>query len=304
MDVRKNQRDFSPSEKASFVEALLKLKRDGNPRTGRNYDTYVKWHMDHAMTAHRQPQFLPWHRVFVRLLEIDLNDVSGGACPPVPYWDWTADQSPTDSLWGSDFLGGNGDASDDGRVKDGPFAHARGDWTLVHSSSGVDYLQRRFGELTGDLPGEREVRQCLGVTPYDVAPWGRTSDIYRSFRNRLEGWCCRSQLHNRVHVWVGGAMVEMTSPNDPVFFLHHCNVDRLWAAWQQMHPGEAYQTGAAAGANEVLAPFKKDDGSDYVVAETLDWTGMGFDYDVLPVPEADAMLAESASPDETNFFSW
>lgn len=303
MDVRKNQRDLSHSERAAFVDALLKLKRDGNPKSGRNYDTYVKWHMDHAMTAHRQPQFLPWHRVFVRLLELDLHDVSDGACPPIPYWDWTEDQDTTGGLWASDFLGGNGDANDDWRVADGPFAHAAGNWTLRHSSSGVDYLQRRIGTHAADLPGGREVLQCLAVTPYDVAPWGRTSDIFRSFRNRLEGWCCRSQLHNRVHVWVGGSMLEMTSPNDPVFFLHHCNVDRLWAAWQRLHPDEGYATGSSDGADEVLAPFKKEEGGDYTVAETLDWTAMGFDYDVLPRSETD-VLAETAAVDEANFFSW
>lgn len=31
-------------------------------------------------------------------------------------------------------------------------------------------------------------------------------------------------------------MLPGTSPNDPVFFLHHCNVDRLWWQWQQNHP--------------------------------------------------------------------
>lgn len=29
-------------------------------------------------------------------------------------------------------------------------------------------------------------------------------------------------------------MMQMTSPNDPVFWLHHCNLDRLWSAWQML----------------------------------------------------------------------
>ena len=49
-----------------------------------------------------------------------------------------------------------------------------------------------------------------------------------------------SQLHNRVHIWVGGDMGPGTSPNDPVFYLHHCNVDRLWALWQHAHPASGY----------------------------------------------------------------
>ena len=39
-------------------------------------------------------------------------------------------------------------------------------------------------------------------------------------------------MHNRVHQWVGGSMGPGTSPNDPVFFLHHCNIDRLWEVWR------------------------------------------------------------------------
>ncbi|HEX5306829.1 MAG TPA: tyrosinase family protein [Dyella sp.] len=38
--------------------------------------------------------------------------------------------------------------------------------------------------------------------------------------------------HNPVHNIIGGAMGSVTvSPRDPIFWLHHANVDRLWAAW-------------------------------------------------------------------------
>ena len=52
-------------------------------------------------------------------------------------------------------------------------------------------------------------------------------------------------LHNRVHVFVGGDMSPSTSPNDPVFYLNHCNVDRIWEAWMQAPP---------AGHGRVYAP--------------------------------------------------
>jgi hypothetical protein len=64
-----------------------------------------------------------------------------------------------------------------------------------------------------------------------------------SFRNILEGWVSAGpdvDVHNRVHVWVGGSMLPGTSPDDPVFFMHHCNIDRLWAQWQHTHPGQNY----------------------------------------------------------------
>eukprot|EP00755_Sulcionema_specki_P003907 Sspe_Gene.28783::Locus_13226_Transcript_1_2_Confidence_0.800_Length_1535::g.28783::m.28783 len=50
------------------------------------------------------------------------------------------------------------------------------------------------------------------------------------FRERLEGG-----PHGSPHVFVGGIMSTFLSPEDPVFFLHHANVDRLWAIWQDCH---------------------------------------------------------------------
>lgn len=47
-------------------------------------------------------------------------------------------------------------------------------------------------------------------------------------------------MHNRVHVWIGGDMGPAISPNDPAFFLNHCNVDRIWAGWQQIHSNPSY----------------------------------------------------------------
>ena len=42
-------------------------------------------------------------------------------------------------------------------------------------------------------------------------------------------------------------MSPSTSPNDPVFYLNHCNVDRIWEAWMQTH-GCTYLPPASAPA--------------------------------------------------------
>jgi tyrosinase len=48
-----------------------------------------------------------------------------------------------------------------------------------------------------------------------------------------------------------------TSPNDPVFYLHHCNVDRIWSAWQARWPASPYVPAADAPAE--LAFHRLDD---------------------------------------------
>ena len=49
-----------------------------------------------------------------------------------------------------------------------------------------------------------------------------------TFSNQLEG-----QPHNMTHVIVGADMVTGGSPLDPVFWVHHCMIDRMWWLWQQ-----------------------------------------------------------------------
>src|SRR5262249_11271373 len=106
-----------------------------------------------------------------------------------------------------------------------------------------------FGRNTAlsTLPTPADVEAALGAAPYDLPPWDDSTA--GGFRNQLEGWyvppggATPVGLHNLVHVWVGGtkgAMLYGTSPNAPAFFLHHCNVDRLWADWQRRQHGPLY----------------------------------------------------------------
>ncbi len=145
------------------------------------------------------------------------------------------------------------------------------------------YLVRHFGAFAGktiSLPTLAQVVGAVHVHGYDTAPYNAQSKITQSVRNTLEGWrqavpstCVQGylqqnsapgaphDLHNAVHLYVGGVwkqgasilqgtMTFDTSPNDPVFWLHHANVDRLWAA-QEMADKESYspQSGAKVGWN-------------------------------------------------------
>lgn len=67
---------------------------------------------------------------------------------------------------------------------------------------------------------------------------------FRLFQRTLEG-----HIHAGVHNAVGGDMAGTASPTDPLFFLHHANIDRLWSVWQARHPGLV-----PANMNDVLQP--------------------------------------------------
>lgn len=207
MAVRKNQADLTAPEKRRLVDALLQLKRDGR------YDAFVRTHNSFIMSdtdtgdrvGHRSPSFLPWHRRFLIEFERALQSVEPSVT--LPYWDWTADRTPGASLWAADFLGGTG-RDRDGQVMDGPFAHGAGAWPLNTRVDGRTYLRRTLGSSVAQLPTPAQVDGVLAMTTYDMAPWNSASD---GFRNHLEGWR-GVNLHNRVHVWVGGNMATGASP--------------------------------------------------------------------------------------------
>ena len=49
--------------------------------------------------------------------------------------------------------------------------------------------------------------------------------------------------HDTIHVDIGGYMLKpQTAARDPIFYLHHCNIDRLWKRWLQQGGGRANPT--------------------------------------------------------------
>jgi tyrosinase len=86
-------------------------------------------------------------------------------------------------------------------------------------------------------------------------------------------------------------MAPSTSPNDPVFFLNHCNVDRIWAAWQGQPGNHPYLPTDAEPADlfrhhpndPLLSFFARDDaGTPWRVSEMFNVAAL-YTYDTLAV---------------------
>jgi len=87
---------------------------------------------------------------------------------------------------------------------------------------------------------------------------------YNTFAPALEG------VHNSGHVWVGGSMGSIpTAPCDPVFWMHHAEIDRIWAQWQTTHAG---QNPPLAGAAAIMDPWTETE------TDTRDIAALGYTY--------------------------
>ncbi|MCK9900278.1 tyrosinase family protein [Frankia sp. Cpl3] len=236
----------------AFTSALNTVKLSGA------YDEFVRRHHIAMMTltpttqgirnaAHKGPSFLPWHRQslleFEALVHTVLPDFG------IPYWPWELDAALPNpkvaTIWTAAYFGGNGASNRSWYIQDGPFVN----WQAIILDSTTNQLVprsrvglvRKFASDAGalTLPTQADVVDCLTEPQYDAAPWYDSQTTNPSFRNRMEGFlrhgsepANQARMHGRVHRWIAGDMGASTSPNDPIFWLHHANIDRIWSVWQ------------------------------------------------------------------------
>jgi tyrosinase len=261
----------------TYIDGIKRLKDPAQfPWPGQPdlsiYDVFVFWHHQSMMlmtppgqadrnAAHSGPAFLPWHRYFLITLEGFLQKAVNDSNFRIPYWDWNADAElpnpSTSPIWDNENLGQF--VGSDWRVR-----------LVMNPNTGnlqmVDrQLQRNLG-ASGALPTRDQVRTVIrDQVVYDQTPFNSSSP--GGSRNHVEGWIGPASIHNNVHVWVAGDMQWSSSPNDPIFFLHHCNVDRIWAAWQEKHPASSYVPDMTAPA--ALQFHRIDDPLYSVFEETV-----------------------------------
>jgi tyrosinase len=198
--------------------------------------------------AHGTDFFLPWHRAYLYFFERALRDQVPDAM--LTWWDWRTGpthQARLPKPYVPKTVGG----------KRNPLANAKVDpLALQQGGNQVPATTEREPGAPGapDLPSFDDVRAVLAL------------EDFVDFTTQLEG------LHNNVHVWVGGHMGQIAyAAFDPVFWAHHCMIDRLWRIWQLKHPGSLPP---ASILDQALPPFRM------TVRQTLSVTALGYDYAV------------------------
>ena len=115
-----------------------------------------------------------------------------------------------------------------------------------------------------------------------------------SFQHGLE-----QSPHGSIHGAVGGDMGGIaTSANDPIFWLHHCNIDRLWDIWINSSPQRQNSTNSNYLAREFSFVDENGNTVTHTTQQLLTSGGLGYFYDDSPMsfPVSAPM---STSPDDS-----
>ena len=200
--IRKNANTLTPGERDRIVSAFAQLNNQGAGRFTdfRDMHTQVS-----SPQAHGAPGFLPWHRAYLLDLERELQAIDPSVS--LPYWRF---DQPAPNLFTREFLGVSNAI---GTVQFSPTNPLQ-----FWRTDGVPGINRRpFFNTAAAPPGLRTEAQTLAL-----------GNQYPRFRT-LEG-----NPHGSAHTSFGGSISSIdTAARDPLFFLLHCNVDRLWAKWQR-----------------------------------------------------------------------
>jgi tyrosinase len=262
--VRRAVGTMQPNDPAlvSYIRAVERMKSlpANNPLS---WNRITQIHVDFC--PHSNWFFLPWHRAYLVSFERICRQVLGDPNFALPYWDWTQ-QPRLPAAFTSPTLGNRRNPLFDGTRTMGP------NTTLRPTAVGSNVIARILAERNFENFGSTRPNGQNGIEARWLRTPGRTT--------ALEGG-----PHNTTHVAVGGDMGDMISPRDPIFWLHHCNIDRLWAHWNAL--GNRNTTNRLWTAFRFNNIFQLPQGRGLVawnvgVSDVLDHRAFGYTYPDLP----------------------
>lgn len=194
-----------------------------------------------AYCRHGAPGFFTWHRAELKAFEDALQ--AAGCTVMLPFWDWSSGPSTGIPAACRDATYVNRAGA---TVPNPLYAGPRngGGWT--NRSAAIDSVS--FSDLATSVQA------------------AMSEPSFASFQSLING------PHGSVHVRVSGDMCCVpTASYDPIFYLHHANVDRIWARWQVTHPGPLPPDEADWQLPPFNRPFSTEwqRGSDVVSTDAL-----------------------------------
>jgi len=211
--IRKNANTLLADERDRFLNVWKVLNNGGQGK----FQDFRDMHVSAAdAEEHRGPHFLPWHRTYLLDLEREMQSVD----PSVSLHYWRFDQ-PAPRVFRSNFMGATRQVPPDTSSSQVTFdpGHPLSGW-VTDGTPGI-LRSAKFDTQTSAAPG------IPGFRLRTQAETLALGTVYSMFR-KMEG-----SPHGAAHLSFDGYIDSIpTAAKDPLFFMLHCNVDRLWALWQ------------------------------------------------------------------------
>jgi len=292
--LRREWRSLSRAEKRDYIQSVKCLKTLPS-RLQLNqtlYDDFSWVHKHFGEYSHDAAPFLAWHRYFIHTYERTLRKQCGYQ-GQLTYWDWTLDwENVTMSpVWDiKTGFGGNGNVGVGSPVfkahcvTEGPFANL--EVPYYEDIYEPHCLLRGFDENLEDFrlelhpetlmklllsPDYRSINLGLEHGPHVAIPKSINGDFSihtAPFGKRRR---CSTQMR-----------YGLISSTDPVFFLHHTQLDRMWWQWQQID--------LAKRATEYMGKAATDSNDKASLEDSMPMGGLASDIKVLEIMSTESDL--------------
>lgn len=262
---------------------LMRSKPDSEPVSWVGFANQHGDENNFKYCPHGDWYFLPWHRAYVEMYENAARVLTKNPKFAMPYWNWTTLRQLPSAFTDKTYKG-----------QPNPlFVPGRGD-----APSMVRNSLTGPNALTDALVGPKVIASIYKETVYEAFGTSRPVDYSVTppqVQNNLDPkWVpmgggnqgiLERTPHNNVHNNIGAYMPQSNSPRDPIFMMHHSNIDRIWAHW------------TALGRENSKDPLWRDmpftdnyidpEGKTYtkVVKDLQDIDALGYTYDDLPKPD-------------------
>ena len=207
-------------------------------------------------------EFLPWHRAFLHFFERILRWAANDPGLMLPFWDWTAHPFvPEPYRFPADpvlnpLYEPSRQANDGRRLSD----------KVVRVDAGNGLDTREFA--SPDAPG---------------------------FSEQLE-----NSPHGNVHDEVGGENGLMgsvpTAAGDPIFWVHHANVDRLWDVWLNRGGGRTNPVDSSFLGKTYTFADETGGTSAVTVRDIISSARLGYRYEGVPAPAVQPVAEQPPKP--------
>ena len=244
------------------VTAMLQLP----PADPRNWYRQSLIHL--LDCPHANWWFLPWHRVYLGWFEKICREMSGNSRFALPYWNWSRDQRIP-----AEFFSGALDPSSEMYLESYADFKQNFEGTVVEvwraltdrqrqalQHRGYEGVERLLVDIEHVFAPREQARLLTVAEPHflDVTKQATSTDsVRRALAPRsfvkfgsmpaaqhsepAGSHVLESTPHNLLHNGVGGMMGDFLSPIDPIFYLHHANIDRIWDVWIALQRAEGLE---------------------------------------------------------------